>query len=518
MLTGLCFLMHSSSTERTRFFRLLCIFTTLGLTGWCLYKYTLDEDVSLVAFVNFNDDEEKLYPALTICFWNPFINEKLKTYGLGINTSTYSKFIQGNFWDERMVNIDYDEVTVSLEKYMTEIGVQYGNFTTRIWKDSFNRGREHTDMPSLYVSNRNGGSKCFTFTMPYVPKVPVVSFFVRMNTDIFPNGKRTPYPNFDGSNINGGGFTTFFHLPGEHLRSYFDKKYSWPARENNSRNYDMLFTVKNMEVLKRRNKFAKQCNTEWENDDYIVMGQIMRKIGCKPPHWKLNSHLTSCSRKDEMKQFRWPTYQDLQQFPPPCNVIEKLQYEYEEVESGHLEDFPDDANVTSWFGITLFFPEPTYKEIKQAQAYDIESFVGNAGGYIGLFLGYSLMCIPSWIAKMFRKVQERGEERLRKINLKRIGCKKFTHSTTSVSVEISRLQEECRREKMEKEMNQVINVMRLLNERHSKIESKIKEIDSKLDFVLPAYGNVLENRTSSESEVIWSKRSRFYLSDEVLIK
>ena len=113
-----------------------------------------------------------------------------------------------------------------------------------------------------------------------------------------------------------------------------------------------------------------------------------------------------------MKMFRWPSYQDLQIYPPPCKVIEKVQYDFEEVD---FEDYYDiNKTVRPWFGITLFFPEPSYKEIKQAQAYDIESFVGNAGGYIGLFLGYSLMCIPNWISKMIHKAKENKMARLNK--------------------------------------------------------------------------------------------------------
>ena len=103
------------------FFHIMCVFLTTGLTSWCFYKYNLDEDVSLVSFVTFNDDENKIYPALTLCFWNPFLNEKLKSYGSNINTTTYSRFIQGTFWDESMARIDYDDVTVSLEDYLTEI-------------------------------------------------------------------------------------------------------------------------------------------------------------------------------------------------------------------------------------------------------------------------------------------------------------------------------------------------------------------------------------------------------------
>lgn len=196
----------TTTSKWTRFFHLLCMFSTITLTGWCLYKYTLDEDVSLVEFVNFNDDKQRLYPAITMCFWNPFYNEKLKNIGTGINASPYSKFIQGNHWDNRMSSIDYDDVTVSLEDYIIEIGVQYGNFTTRVWRNNFREGSKPRDMPSFYISGRNWGSKCFSFNMPYVKGVPVVSFIVGIKADIFPNGKRAAFPNFDGSDINTGGF------------------------------------------------------------------------------------------------------------------------------------------------------------------------------------------------------------------------------------------------------------------------------------------------------------------------
>ena len=456
----------------SRCFRLVCMFFTIALTGWCLYKYILDEDVSLVAFAKFNDDKQSLYPALTMCFWNPFYNKKLKEFGSGINTSTYSNFIQGNYWDNRMLSIDYDDVTVSLEDYMIEVGVQYGNFTTRIWTDAFIQGRKHTDMPSFYVSNRNGGSKCFTFNMPYVEKVPVVAFFMRMTADIFPNGKRSVIPNFDGSDINKGGFSVFFHLPGEHFRSYFDKKYSWAPRENTSNNYDMMFSVKNTEVLKRRNKFASPCNPDWENDDDIIMGKIMASIGCQPPHWKLNSNLPPCSKIKQMKKFNWPSYQDLQIFPPPCNVIEKIQYDYKEVDASMNED--NSQKVTPWFGITVFFPEPSFKEIKQVQAYDIESFVGNVGGYIGLFLGYSLLCIPSWISKVLRKDKKTRIERLNDNETQR---NEYDESPAT-SIEMPSVCEDCN-----KEHKDLINVMWITNARQNKTESKLQDLDSKLDFL-----------------------------------
>ena len=470
----------------TRFFHLSCIVITIVLTGWCVYKYTLDEDVSLVTFVKFNDDKQKVYPAFTFCFWNPFHNEKLKTYGIGINTSTYSAYLQGKHWDDRMVSIDYDDVTVSLEDYMTEMGVQYGNFSVRIWRDGLDQKQENIDRPRFYTSNRNGGSKCFSFTMPYIQGLPIVSFFVRINADIFPNGKRSALPNFDGSNISAGGLSTFFHLPGQHFRSYYDKKYSWDTRENKSKNYDMMFTLKNMEVSKHRNKLSNPCNTEWDNDDNMVMEKIMYRAGCRPPHWKLNADLKYCSESEEIKQFKWPSYQDLQKFPLPCTIIEKLQYDYAELDSKDLRVSEDKKNASSWFGVTLFFPEPSYKVIKQAQEYNIENFVGNAGGYIGLFLGYSLMCIPRWVEKMLRKRGTKRSTGKYELNTNR-------HESSSVTLEICRLEDEDGKEVMEKAIFNVVDVTRLIDQRQVEMEHTVEEIDTMVEVVLPASGMALQS-------------------------
>ena len=456
-----------------KFYHTICICATLAMTAWCFLKYCLDKDVSLVAFVTFNHNENNIYPALTICFWNPFLNEKLKTYGDGINATTYSKFLQGKSWDPRMLDIDYDDVTVSIEDYLTEIGFQFSNFSTRIWKKDFKIGRHYEGMPegypSFYVSNRNGKNKCFSFTIPYVYQVPIISFFTRMNSSIFPNGKRAAYPAFDGSNLDAGGFMAFLHYPGEHFRSYFDKKYSWPERNNNTKNYDMVLTVKNMEVLKHRNKVDKPCNQDWKNDDDIVMRKIMHRVGCKPPHWKIDANLKPCSTEKEIAQFKWPTYATLKNFPPPCQVIEKLQYDYEEFD----EKYPQD-NSSSWVGISLFFPEPSYKEIKQVQAYDLESFVGNTGGYIGLFLGYALLSLPSFIATLYGTIRKRVQAWQEKWEIQNHkNGRETTLESVSTMVEMPSLENE---HDIEKKVTAILKIVTTINERQMKLENKFSDL------------------------------------------
>ena len=44
------------------------------------------------------------------------------------------------------------------------------------------------------------------------------------------------------------------------------------------------------------------------------------------------------------------------------------------------------------------------------RAMSIQTLVGNAGGYIGLFLGYNCLQIPTVILSMYRLLQKRNSK------------------------------------------------------------------------------------------------------------
>jgi hypothetical protein len=52
--------------------------------------------------------------------------------------------------------------------------------------------------------------------------------------------------------------------------------------------------------------------------------------------------------------------------------------------------------------VLVNFPNRKYREITHVQEYDIESMVGNIGGYIGLFLGYSILHFPKFLMNLLR--------------------------------------------------------------------------------------------------------------------
>ena len=94
----------------------VCLFATISMTLYCTVEFIKNEDVSEVFYKTFDGD----YPDLTLCFNSPYIDEKLSSYGNGITPSSYGSFLSGGIWDEQMVKINYDNVTIDISDYLLE--------------------------------------------------------------------------------------------------------------------------------------------------------------------------------------------------------------------------------------------------------------------------------------------------------------------------------------------------------------------------------------------------------------
>ena len=87
-------------------------------------------------------------------------------------------------------------------------------------------------------------------------------------------------------------------------------------------------------------------------------------------------------------------------YPLPCQSIESLTYDYSETKGV-------DNNEQSRFMVIVHFPNLKYRQIAHVQEYDVESLVGNIGGYIGLFLGYSLINFPRFIISLLDIIRKK---------------------------------------------------------------------------------------------------------------
>lgn len=337
-------------------------------------RFINDEDVSLIGFKTFHEDADDLYPTITMCFYNPFLQNELIKYGPGINITSYSQYLQGKIWDERMQNIPYDNVTISMENYLQRISGRLENGSYFWLYDHENRHQLNplARNPPYYTSFKSGVAKCFSFDIPYINDTVIWNVFIQVKTSIFPNGSRSRKISFDGTSATGGGFKVSFHYPQQRFRSSFNMKYQWPEptekmeRKRKKVGYYMQFRIRGIEVLKHRHKGSKPCNLDWKNDDPRFVQKLLHNVGCTPPQLSFSNRTPVCSTKEKnsesYQQLNYPTTNDFRLYHIPCRVIEKLQYEYTEE---HATAKNDENINREWFQVRLYFADTTFKYIEQ---------------------------------------------------------------------------------------------------------------------------------------------------------
>ena len=330
---------------------------------------------------------------MSILIVNPYINERLKAYGDGINSVTYSKFLAGQHWDERMLNISYDDVTVDLKDYFVGYDTLSDNFSV-ISIDNFTTDREGHGWKPPKVNFRHWGWKSFAIEKPYRGG-GVTQFFVqtwvKIKTDLFKKQLRPHIYNYNIDSESYGGFEVWFHYPGQLLHSWNlgMGKWFWPVRKRSwPKNYVMSFQRSKMESIKRRNKYNEPCEEDWSNHDKHVMEKIISNAGCRPPHWESNQGVPLCASKESMQRVLPPlTKQGYLDYNPPCRSVTHLPFSYDEFDEDNNRD-------PAYFRISTTTGDPTFRQVEHTKQYPAQSLIGNTGGYLGLILGYALIQVP----------------------------------------------------------------------------------------------------------------------------
>ena len=150
-------------------------------------------------------------------------------------------------------------------------------------------------------------------------------------------------------------------------------------------------------------------------------------------------------------------------YPSPCQNIENLSYDYSE-KSGM--DSRRDARLM----VLVHFPNRKFRQITHVQEYDIESMVGNIGGYIGLFLGYSFLHFPQFLMGLWQN--RKSIKPLTKVG-KKLSKSSEQKSTNEANGQIVNEEVKCISCAKLKDINQQFFV---LTERMKKLETNVKNV------------------------------------------
>ena len=393
------------------------IVLTLGMTLYCIQKYRSNHSVSLVDFKRFQGSELDIYPSLSICFLDPVSETKLSKRYEGAKKTMYKSYLSGYILDEylnpKYLKIEYENVTIAAMDYLLDILIQLGNGTKMIYKATkpftwvYNKNepsRKISWIPEISKKNVRPLKICFIFDVPYIIKEPVDYVRVSMNRSVFQSGFLR-------------GFTTHLSYPNQLLRSAATSKIHWKMptqKEHLKGNIGLDIRLEHMETINHRNKVRNPCHTDWLNDDQQIFREMMWDIGCIPPYLRHEIDGRACKKQKQLITWRdnltrfhhTPSIREI----IPCRVIRSQRF------TSKVSSSAENENNAFYVGVR--YPE-YYMEIEHVRQYNFESLIGNAGGYLGLFLGYALLQLPEFIAIAYSKIKN--------VLMKKVGLKNEYH-------------------------------------------------------------------------------------------
>ena len=330
-------------------FAFLCAVTTFFMVVYWCYKYSLNNDLSVVFYGDFDKNEENIRPTVSMCLQNPFVTDRLDEYG--VNESSYLAFLEGKDFSKEMLNVDFHQVTIDIVDYIKGYQMYFYNGTNA----KFEKGLTIQDKKSLTHISFIGQYysyflKCFAFNIPHIDNLE--KFQVLLSNRIFPNGTRPTY----------NGLNTFVHLPHQVLLSKHTETYVWPVRTRNEI-YIMRTLIRGVTIETRRNKKDSPCSQHWKEYDDWVTQRHTNETGCITPYQKQDGNLPPCNTQGLMlSSLPQLLVVELKKYEKPCKTMEDIRIEHVESSVKKIEE----ENVGEfWFNIN--FPVNRFKEIRQTR-------------------------------------------------------------------------------------------------------------------------------------------------------
>ena len=325
-------------------FHVICWAITIILVSYWVYVYNLNNDLCIVDYKKYYETESDEFPVLSICLKNHISEEKLRLQNPDIDIESYVKFLGGNEFKKELIDIDYENVTIDMSKYVRESRVYWRNGT----REKSTQRRVLRISHAFYQQRRGELYQCYELETPKMKEMKIMVF------DIHSAGlpPRNVSQNYD--------MKAYLHYPNHLITSEQNVKYTWPIRDSND-GYISRFLIKSVEIVKRRNKGRRPCK-EWDNYDDRIVENHVRNVGCRAPYQKAVDGYKICSTNVSMKAASKLKIATNHVLVPPCKYMGKILYELEE----------DDMTATAiykkgYLTIGIYFRDGSFKEIAQTR-------------------------------------------------------------------------------------------------------------------------------------------------------
>ena len=370
-------------------------------------RFLENGDTSSISHKMFNQSPEDKYPTFSICLRGPEIywnHEDGLFKDWSVTSEQYVKMLKGNGWRYafdssnllyRHESFNFDDVVkhpsysknlnlIPLYPWDIITGVrlraQDVNDSTYYGSNIIAKGTRIQNIP-FYVGMRTQDTICFTRNSEDKRDLIRRDDLLSMNNILLEPGSHLSLD-----------FRIIFHYPGQLIRNFHKPSYR-SSLASYERDKVLDLTLYHVTKFINRPDSNIRCYAGNKSDDRIFIEELIKHIGCIPIYWKnhftITRNKTICNSREQLRlaDFHLRFFEEyLSSYDYPC-VDMKTMAKYSREQSQQKTDFL----------IKIVYQDRVFKEIKNENAFTFEPFWSSLGGFLGIFLGYSVLQIPDLI-------------------------------------------------------------------------------------------------------------------------
>ena len=361
-------------------------------------RFIKNKDTSVISQKIFNHAPENKYPTFTICMKGEniySINEHTLFEKAELTPLQYVDLLEGNGG----YRYEYDEANHTYEKKFVNSSSIFKLYNYSILSPSpsdiiigthfiarndfqsthygYGEGTVNLRNVPFHVGHRTPDETCFTRDSSDELGL------IRVYDEILLSQKLLITENNQNVEIK-----IIFHYPGQLIDQMKAPSHQFKLTGPNS---EMFWEgkISQVSILKNRPKSQTPCYTGDESDDTRIRQHLIKKVGCIPIYWKdldflANNDEEICDSRESLAMLKSmiSSFNGISD-GRSCTNMDTLIINSKKVRQ-------DDKHIT----IKVPYSGNTYQETENVQDFTFETFFSSLGGFIGIFLGYSILQIP----------------------------------------------------------------------------------------------------------------------------
>ena len=175
----------------------------------------------------------------------------------------------------------------------------------------------------------------------------------------------------------------------------------------------LSFLMSQVTLLKKRHDAIIPCDKNEKNDDFQIMTAITKEVGCVPSFWKdifdhsgITPPCTMGTQYRKIYHYVSDVALSSNLIVQPCNemiVVTNIVKEPGRKQEKKPFDRYTHKRVT-YLDMEFVIANKILQEIIYVREFGIESCWSGIGGFVGIFVGYSILQLPDMLGSLFQRL------------------------------------------------------------------------------------------------------------------